>query len=93
MSDAPPNREMERVAWFKDLDYYILEFYDDHDICISPSDMAANLEYEQSYVGKRLRKLRDAGLLTQRDDSRYELSEFGKEFLSGSIDGSAVDEP
>ncbi|WP_231190297.1 phage repressor protein [Haladaptatus sp. DYF46] len=74
-----------RVSWFSKIDYPIWQFLDEYDLILSRKVIAANIDYDADYTGKRLRKFRDAGLLTQREDRLYEISDLGYELLAGNL--------
>jgi hypothetical protein len=74
-----------RISWFSRIDHLIWEFFQSHDIRVSPKVLASNIEYHRDYVGRRLRKMRDAGLLVQHDDGLYEPSELGRQMLAGEL--------
>jgi DNA-binding IclR family transcriptional regulator len=69
------------------VDYEILEFFEEHDIVVSAAVLAANIDYDRQYVNRHLNELADEGLLTS-DDGMYSLSERGRAFLAGDLDGS-----
>lgn len=96
MDMASPNVDLkdmvERVPWMRNVDYAILEFYSNHDIVISPSDLARNIDFDSNYIGKRLRKLRDAGLFEQ-DGPAYQLTDKGRAFIDGEIGADELPEP
>ncbi|MWG36194.1 phage repressor protein [Halomarina oriensis] len=76
---------VKRVKWLSKIDYFIFEFFDDHDIEVSPKVLAANIGYDAGYAGKRLRALSTSGLLQQNENDLYELSDLGREFLAGDL--------
>ena len=76
---------VKRVSWFSKIDYPIFGFLDDHNIRVTPKVVAGNIDYDRSYTGRRLRALRDAGLLEQDDEAFYTLSDLGEEFLAGNL--------
>lgn len=81
-----------RISWFSPIDYHFWRFFENHDIQISVKGVAANIGYDADYTGRRLRKMRDAGLLLQNDDGLYELSDLGREFLAGDLPVEEVEE-
>lgn len=83
---------VERISWFSTIDYQIFEFYQNHDITISPSVLADNIDYHPEYTGSRLRLLQKSGLLNQTEKGYYELSDFGREFLAGNLSDDEVEE-
>ena len=91
MSLDKADKMVERISWFAKIDYPLLGFVEDHDILISPKVLAANIGYDRSYTGKRLRALRDAGLFEQHDDGLYELSDLGRQFLGGNLSQERIE--
>ncbi|AAG20151.1 hypothetical protein [Halobacterium salinarum] len=74
------------------IDYHILEFYEDHDIQASPKIVAANIDYDRQYTGRRLKALAEAGLFKREGDGIYSLSDLGRGFLSGEVDPNELEE-
>lgn len=82
---------VERISWFKPVDYEILMFFDAHDIIATAKVVSVNIGYDRQYVSKRLNALADAELL-QNDDGVFSLTDFGREFLAGNIDASDLED-
>lgn len=82
---------VQHVSWFAKADYPILDFFERYDIRSSPKVVGDNIDYDRSYVGIRLRALRDAGLLVQHENGLYELSDLGREFLAGGLSREEVE--
>lgn len=82
---------IQPVSWFVKLDYLILYFLEEQDISLSPKVVSANIDHDRSYVGQRLRILRDAGLVVQHENSLYELSDLGRQFLAGDLPKKEVE--
>ncbi|MFH5802385.1 phage repressor protein [Haladaptatus sp. CMAA 1911] len=78
-------RMVTHVSWFAKIDYPIFVFFDNYDIRATPKVVAGNIQYDRSYTGKRLRALRDAGLLIQDDEGFYTISDLGRDFLAGDL--------
>lgn len=76
---------VERVSWFKPVDYEILQFYEENDIMATGNVVSKNIGYDRQYVNKRLVKMADAGLF-DHEDGFYFLSDYGHQFLVGKID-------
>jgi predicted transcriptional regulator len=76
---------IRRVSWFSKIDYFVIDFFDEYDLQVSPKVLAENIDYHPEYVGRRLRALRDVGLLKQHDNGLYALSNLGREFLAGEV--------
>ena len=79
------------APWMVPLDIDILEFYDEHPIRISPSILAANIDYARQYVSQRCQALTDAGLLFHDEDNLYVITPFGTDYLDGDIDPQSLD--
>ncbi|OYR62754.1 phage repressor protein [Halorubrum sp. E3] len=82
---------VERVSWFSPVDYEILEFFENHDIVVSPKVLAANIDYNRQYVSKRCQTLLRSGLLDQPKDGLYQLSKLGQDFLAGNVDVGVIE--
>ncbi len=82
---------MKQVGWFSKIDYEIMGFFEEHDLEMSPKVLAANLGYHPSYMGRRLRTLRDSELLVQFDNGHYALSDLGREFLTGELSQDEIE--
>lgn len=92
MTGDPELKTMvERVAWMSPIDYFILEFYDDYDIQASPKVVAANIDYDRQYAGKRLKVLTEEDLLQQEENGLYSLTDRGRAFLSGELDADELE--
>lgn len=83
---------VQRVEWFSRIDYYIWEFYTQHDISITPGALATNIEYDNDYVGKRLRRMERAGLLEQVKRGHYAMTDLGRQFVRGELSDADLDE-
>jgi len=85
---------VERVDWMSPIHYEILGFFDDHDIVINPSSLAVNISYDSAqYVSDSCRELQYAGLIVEHAGPKFELSEKGRGFLTGSVDADKVPAP
>jgi len=89
--ESPLDTMVERVSWMSPIDYFILDFYEDHDIEASPKVVAENIDYEQQYTGKRLRALTSRGLLKQGENDLYRLTDRGRAFLAGDLDADDLE--
>lgn len=69
----------------------ILELLDESDLLLSPSVIAVNLDYARNWVSRRLSKLDDAGLVERSDGSYYYITENGRRYLTGEIEGSELE--
>jgi len=91
--DSELGQMVERVAWMSPIDYHILEFFEQHDIQASPKVVSSNIDYDRVYTGKRLKKLKSAGLFTQSENDLYELSDRGRAFLAGEVNANELNTP
>lgn len=82
---------VRRVHWFSKGDYPLFGFFEEHDIQVSPKVAGENLGYHPGYIGRRLRALRDAGLLVQHENGLYELSDLGRTFLAGELSDDEIE--
>lgn len=89
--ELPLNTMVERVSWMSPIDYFILDFYEDHDIEASPKVVAENIGYDRQYTGKRLKTLASEDLLQQGENDLYGLTDRGREFLAGELDADALE--
>ena len=80
-----------RISWFSPIDYPLWSFFEQHDIQISVKGIAANIDYDADYTGRRVRTIRDAGLLVQNENGLYELSDLGREFLADDLSREEVE--
>lgn len=94
MTGEPPLDTMvERVDWMSPIDYFILDFYEDHDIEASPKVVAENIDYERVYTSKRLKTLVSAGLIEQGENGLYSLTDLGRGFIAGEVEGEDLEPP
>lgn len=85
---------VERVEWMSPVDYEILLFLDDHDIFVSPKVVAENIGYSRQYVSKRFQVLSEIGILRkEKSTGLYQLTEKGRQFLSGEINADDLGVP
>ncbi|MHC3437914.1 MarR family transcriptional regulator [Natrialbaceae archaeon A-gly3] len=75
------------------VDYEIMLFFDEHPIQASPKVVAANIDYDRQYVGKRCGTLADADLLESIDTGLYQLTETGRAYLEGDLEMNDLEEP
>lgn len=83
---------VERVSWMSPIDYEILLFYDNHDIFASPKVVSVNIDYDRQYTSKRIRNLRDEGILEKDDSGLYSLTGKGRQFLAGELEASELED-
>ncbi|ADD03745.1 homolog to phage PhiH1 repressor protein [Natrialba magadii ATCC 43099] len=75
------------------VDYEIMLFFEDHPIQATPKVIAANIDYDRQYVGKRCSALANAGLLKTVGTGLYTLSEIGSSYLEGELETGTLEEP
>lgn len=92
MADDTLREMVERVSWFRPVDYEILLFFENHDIICDALTVAANIDYDRQYVNKRMRAMQKAGIF-ENYDGLYELSDLGHEFLAGNVDSDELKQP
>ncbi|MBO4249531.1 MarR family transcriptional regulator [Halomicrobium sp. IBSBa] len=63
----------------------ILETLADSDLVLSPRILAVNTDYSRHYVSRRLGKLHDAELVEKVDDGLYQITEKGRDYLTGDL--------
>jgi len=91
---------VERVSWFVGADYEILRWFTQHDlevdssygpVIVTPTTMADMIDKHPEYIGRRMRLLRDGGILDQIGEGRYQLSDFGRDFLAGEAGHNEIE--
>jgi len=83
---------VERIEWMSPIHYEILEFFDSHDIWISPRDLAKNIDYDRTYTGRECKTLASVGLVEQ-DGQTYRLTNRGRRLLAGDLGAEDLPEP
>lgn len=64
----------------------ILETLESSGLILSPAVIAKNTDYTRNYVNKRMRKLREEGLVERVEDGYYRISDRGRAYLRGELD-------
>jgi len=64
----------------------ILELLDESGLILSPAVIAVNLEYNRSWISRRISKLVDAGLVETINEGYYRITDLGRDYLEGEID-------
>jgi predicted transcriptional regulator len=82
----------DRISWLTQADERILEFLNEKEIEASPSVIAANIDYNPSYIARRCKKLLDAELLVHTTASNYRINSTGKDYLAGELKEKQVDQ-
>lgn len=82
------------IPWLSGVDRVMLDFYERHDIIISPALLLSNLEHDlgediapsDSQIRRRLRVLVDAGLVEKVDTGKYRLTDLGRKAANRELD-------
>ena len=82
-----------RVEWMNQTDDRVLELLDESDLILSPSVIAANLEYSRNWISKRLSLLTNAELVEQVDEGYYIITDRGRAYLSGELESDDLEDP
>lgn len=69
----------------------ILETLESSGIVLSPAVLAYNTDYTRNYVNKRLRKLRNKGLIERVDSGYYQITDRGQAYLGGEIEADKLE--
>jgi len=72
------------------IDERILEVLSSSDLILSPTIIAENIDKSRAEVSRRLSVLSEYGLVVRVRRGRYEISEKGDEYLSGTIDANQI---
>ena len=83
---------VERISWLSPVHYEVLNFFEAHDITVSPAVLAANTGYDRQYLSKRCGDLVDAGILAKPNEGLYELSDLGRDFIAGKVDAEVIED-
>lgn len=70
----------------------ILETLESSGLALSPSVIAYNTDYSRNYINKRMRKLREAGLVDRPDEGYYRISDCGRAYLQGDLDADDLEQ-
>jgi predicted transcriptional regulator len=63
----------------------ILELLDESELILTPAVIAVNLEYNRSWISRRISKLVDAGLVEAVNDGYYRITDHGQAYLDGEL--------
>jgi len=68
-------------------DDQILELFEDSGLILSPGIISANLDLSRSYVTRRIKALREHGLVERANTGRghHQITEKGLDYISGEI--------
>lgn len=69
----------------------ILETLESSELVLSPRVIAENTDYTGNYINKRMKKLRENGLVNRVDDGLYEITEKGRAYLSGEVESDDLE--
>ena len=73
-------------------DERVLEFLNEKEIEASPSVIAANIDYNPSYISRRCKKLLDTELLRHTDARNYKITVTGKDYLHDRLSVEEIEE-
>lgn len=71
----------------------ILETLESSGLVLSPRILSENTDYTRNYINKRLKKLRENGLVERVDEGLYEITDRGRDYLAGELDADDLEEP
>ena len=80
-----------RIGWMTQADDRILEVMEDSGLILTPAVLHENIDYSRNYISDRCRTLNEAGLLAKDGEGLYYITEKGKAYLSGEIDGDELE--
>jgi len=63
----------------------ILETLDESGMILTPVVLAQNLDYSRTWVSTRISKLVEAGLVENPESSFYQITDRGRDYLSGDL--------
>ncbi|MDB9302029.1 MarR family transcriptional regulator [Halorubrum ezzemoulense] len=68
----------------------ILELLDESDLILSPAVIAVNLEYNRSWISRRISKLVDVGFVESINEGYYSITDLGRDYLSGDLSDEEI---
>ena len=80
-----------RVSWMTQTDDRLLETLEDSGLVLSPRVLAFNTDYSRHHVSRRLAELTEAGLVEKVEEGLYRITERGRGYLVGDLDGSELE--
>jgi predicted transcriptional regulator len=78
----------KRGEWMTPMDDLLLEALESSDMVLSPSIISFNLDLSREAVNRRLQTLADHDLVEKIERGKYEITDEGREYLSGEFDAS-----
>lgn len=79
-----PKWVRQTAEWMTPMDDDILEAFSSTDMILTPTVVAANLDYSRSEVNRHLTKLADHGYIEKMERGKYRITDVGSEYLEGS---------
>jgi predicted transcriptional regulator len=72
----------------------ILEFFEEHSIALPPSAVAYNVDFSNTQIRNRMRRLAEAELLEKVDDKKgyYAITDRGRAYLAGDLDAEELED-
>lgn len=90
MTPSGTSTFMRRHAdWMTLADERILEFLAEQGNH-QPAQIAKEFGFHRKYIGRRCRTLEDYGFLNNRGNGVYQITDRGREYLSGEFDASQL---
>ncbi|SDM93288.1 Winged helix-turn-helix [Halogranum gelatinilyticum] len=80
----------KRGEWMKPTDDQILELLGDSELVLTPTVIAFNAGFNRSHVNRRLSEFVERGLVRRVERGKYEITDEGLGYLSGSVDASEL---
>lgn len=82
--------------WISEVDAAVLELLAESGLSLPPAAVEANISAESSptHVGRRCRKLSEAGLLEKMEGRRgyYHITDLGRDVLGGELTNDEINE-
>lgn len=69
----------------------ILETLESSDLTLTPRVLAENTDYSRNYINKRMKELRESGLVVRVGDGFYEISDRGRAYLAGELNAEDLE--
>ena len=69
----------------------ILQALEETGMMLTPVVLAKNLDYSRTWVSTRISKLVDAGLIENPEGSFYQITDRGRAYLAGDLDGDDLE--
>jgi len=70
----------------------ILELLDESELILTPAVIAVNLDYNRSWISRRISKLVDAGFVETVNDGYYRITDYGRAYLEGNLNEDDIED-